>query len=113
MKHNIPLNIVPFAASTDVPAHLALTMAAGGVKPAAPGDAVIGYSGQYDVPARKAVDVVTGGLIPVTFSTAVTQGALVATDVGGKLKVTTDAALAVGVAAEDCAADEVGSIFRI
>lgn len=113
MKHNIPLNHLPFMASVAIASYTAVALTTNSaVRPAEAGDKVIGVSGPYDVEAGKTVDVVTAGVIPVFFSTAVVSGDLVKVSAAGQFTKATDPADAIGVAVEDCAASALGSYIR-
>lgn len=97
-----PYRILKFAAGDNV------------AQAAAAGDALCGVSGQLGAAAGERISVEKSGLVPITYGGAVTAGDLLTANADGKaIKAVAGAAVlfVIGVAQEDGAADEIGSLL--
>lgn len=110
MKHNIPLNSLPYTASTAIAGHRFLTIALAGAVLASATTPVVGVSGRLDVNAGETVDIVTAGFIPVEYGETIAQGDRVGAGTDGKAVKSETGKF---VALEEGSAGSIGSVVAV
>ncbi|AXF86406.1 hypothetical protein DTO96_102160 [Ephemeroptericola cinctiostellae] len=108
MKHNIPINILPYVAGVVIISRRFVSIATEGVTHANTHMPIVGVSGRFDVGVGQTVDIVTAGFMPVEYGASIKRGVLVDSNADGKA---VPSATGRFVALEDGDVGSIGSVI--